>query len=291
MNNGWKKIVIDGNADLHRSENCLLIIKGNESRKIPINHINSIIIESEQITLTSSLMIFLIENNVSVIFCDMKHNPSFEAVPFNKNTFSSKRLKEQIKWDEDRKSEIGSYIVELKIKNQANFLKRLGNATFVYLESLIYDIDTDNAIEIEAEAAKVYFRELFGTNFNRRIGNDINSALNYGYAVLLSNINRIVVSHGYNTSLGLNHHSGRNQFNLSCDIIEPFRPFVDEIVYENMYSGFDSEYKKRLLSVCSIEIRYNNSIITIENALDLFTVSVINRMKDNLILGEVIDFA
>ena len=60
---------------------------------------------------------------------------------------------------------------------------------------------------------------------------------------------------------------------------------------ENMYSGFDSEYKKRLLSVCSIEIRYNNSIITIENALDLFTVSVINRMKDNLILGEVIDFA
>ena len=137
----------------------------------------------------------------------------------------------------------------------------------------------------------MYFRGLFGSNFHRRTENSINYALNYGYALLLSSINRSVVSYGYNTSLGLNHQSNRNHFNFSCDIIEPFRPFVDVIVYENMDSDFDKDFKKKLLSVYSDNIKYNNSIISIENALDLFTLSVIKRMNDELDFKEVIDFA
>lgn len=85
-----------------------------------------------------------------------------------------------------------------------NLLKKAGNSAFVYLESLLSIIEPDNAIEIEAEAAKTYFRALFGSSFIRRSENSINSALNYGYSVILSAVNRIIVSHGYNTSLALN---------------------------------------------------------------------------------------
>lgn len=291
MNNGWKRIVINGNADLSRSDNCLLVIKGDEKNKTPVNQINSIIIESEQVTITSSLMIFLIENNVSVIFCDGKHNPCFETVPFNGNTFSSGRLAEQFNWTKKRKCEIGYDIVKLKIQNQANLLKRVGSSDYVYLESLLLSVDEHNMIAVEAEAAKVYFHGLFGNGFQRRTDCNINSALNYGYAILLSLINRLIVSYGYNTGLGLNHHSNKNHFNLSCDIIEPFRPFVDEVAYENMNADFDRAYKAKLLSICSCDIRYNNSIITIESALDLFTMAVIKSMTGEGALKEVIGFA
>jgi len=291
MNTGWKKIVINSNVDLHRSENCLLVIKDKETQRIPINQINMIIIESEQVTLTSSLMIFLVENNVNLIFCDCKHNPYFEAIPYSKNIYSTARLNEQVNWKNERKDSINYNILQLKIQNQANLLKKVGAVEYVYLEALLNDIESENALDVEAEAAKIYFHRLFGAGFRRRTDNNINFALNYGYSILLSNINRIIVSHGYNTCIGLNHHNCRNHFNLSCDIIEPFRPFVDQIVYENMNSDFDNYYKKRILSVCSTEIRYNNSIVTIENALELFTMSVIMRMKDELAFKEVIDFA
>lgn len=291
MNSGWKRIVVNGNAELHRSENSLLIIKGNESRKIPVNQLSSVVIESEQITITSSLMVFLIENSVSIIFCDGRHNPCFETIPFTGNTLSSERLNEQFNWNDDRKLEIGCNILKLKLQNQANLLRRIGNKDFVCIESLICSITPKNAIVIEAEAAKVYFRGLFGSEFHRRTENSINYALNYGYALLLSSINRSIVSYGYNTSLGLNHHSNRNHFNLSCDIIEPFRPFVDEIAYENMHSDFNKEYKKKLLSIYSDNVKYNNSVISIESALDLFTLAIIKRMNDELDFEEVIDFA
>ncbi|MBQ6252075.1 type II CRISPR-associated endonuclease Cas1 [Ruminococcus sp.] len=291
MNNGWKRIVIKGNADLNKSDNCLLVTNGDGKNKTPVNQINSIIIESEQVKITSSLMVFLIENNVSIIFCDGKHNPCFETIPFNGNTFSSGRLAEQFNWNKERKRETGCDIIRLKIQNQANLLKRVGIADYVYLESLLLSIDEDNMIAIEAEAAKVYFHGLFGKGFQRRTECSINSALNYGYAILLSTINRIIVSYGYNTSLGLNHHSNKNHFNLSCDIIEPFRPFVDEVAYENMNADFDRAYKTKLLSICSNDIRYNNSIITLESALDLFTMAVIKRMTDEVEFKEMIGFA
>ena len=133
MNNGWKKIVINGNAELHRSENCLLIIKDNELNKIPVNQLSSIVIESEQITLTSSLMVFLIENSVSIIFCDSRHNPCFETIPFTGNTLSTERLNEQLNWNKDRKLKIGCEILKLKIQNQANLLRHIGNTDFVYI--------------------------------------------------------------------------------------------------------------------------------------------------------------
>lgn len=291
MNSGWKRIVVNGNAELHRSENCLLIIKDNESNRIPVNQLSSIVIESEQITVTSSLMVFLIENGVSIIFCDSRHNPCFETIPFTGNTLSSERLNEQFNWNKKRKLEIGCDILKLKIQNQANLLRRIGNTDFVYIESLVHSVTPKNAMVIEAEAARVYFRGLFGRDFHRRTDNSINYALNYGYALLLSSINRSIVSYGYNTSLGLNHHSNRNHFNFSCDIIEPFRPFVDAIAYENIESDFDKDYKKKLLSVYSDNIKYNNSVISIECALDLFTLAVIKRMNDEMTFEEVIDFA
>lgn len=291
VNNGWKRIVIKSLASLKLSENCLVITMNNETTSIPLQQIDTLIIESEQVNITSALLIALVEKNVNVIFCDKKHNPLFETTAYSQNKYSTERLNEQISWDINRKAEIGQKIIKLKIQNQANLLRKYALTDYIELEKLINSIDSENCLEIEGQAAKLYFHSLFGIDFFRRTENNINFGLNYGYSILLSIINRSIISHGYNTSLGLNHHNCKNQFNFSCDIIEPFRPFVDEVVFENMDNEFNIEYKKELISIGLKDIKYNNSIISLENAIDLFVLSIIRRMNDTLNLCEVIDFA
>ncbi len=291
QSNGWKSIVISCNAELHKSCNNLLIIKENSAQSVPINQINVLIIESEQVTITSSLLLFLIENNIKTIFCDQKHNPCFETIPYNNNTYAPTRLSDQIKWNDILKGETWCNILRLKIKNQASLLYLLGIPEYVHLLGIADNIDIENSAELESNAARIYFRHIFGYNFNRRTNNNTNVALNYGYSIILSNINRILAAHGYNTSLGLNHHNMKNNFNFSCDIIEPFRPFIDKIVVENIDSPFDNEYKRKLISVTSEEILYNNCITSIENALELFTLAIIKIMNGRKKFDEVIEFA
>lgn len=291
QSNGWKSIVINCNAGLRKSNDNLLIIMGESSQIIPINHINTLIIESEQVTITSALMLHLIENNIKVIFCDKKHNPCFETIPYHSNTYTPTRLIEQIEWDNELKEDTWCNILRTKIRNQALLLSQLGFSEYIQLLEFADQLNMENSVELEARAAKIYFHHLFGHNFNRRTSSNINEALNYGYSIILSNINRIIIAYGYNTCLGLNHHNMKNHFNFSCDIIEPFRPFIDKIVFENIGSVFDKNYKRKLISVTSEEVIYNDSLIKIENALELFVLAILKIMNGEKEYNEVITFA
>ena len=288
---GWKRIVISSNAELCKKNSCVSVKTDDTLKMIPIGQIDILIIESEQVSITTSLMTFLVSNGVRIVFCDCKHNPYYETVSYTENTYSPERLKKQIDWNENQKQIVWNRIVENKIRNQSCFLKIIDSKNYLLLNQAADDFSINNTVELEAEAAKLYFHSLFGKNFKRRTDNSINAALNYGYSILLSSINRLIVYFGYNTSLGINHHNGKNYFNLSCDLIEPFRPFVDKIVYENQNHDFNKEYKKKLINIGNEKIAYNGHITTLDIALELYIESVLKSLNTNSVFEEVVGFA
>ena len=123
------------------------------------------------------------------------------------------------------------------------------------LEEYLFELEADDATNREGLAAKVYFNALFGMGFIRDENNAVNAALNYGYAILLSCVNREVAANGCLTQLGVNHCNEFNEFNLSCDLMEPFRVTVDEYVYMNKGRELDKDYKHELVNLLNKRVR------------------------------------
>ena len=132
----------------------------------------------------------------------------------------------------------------------------------------------------EGHAAKVYFNLLYGRDFIRGGCDNINSALDYGYSIILSTMNKEIVSKGYITQLGINHRNEFNEFNLSCDLMEPFRPLIDIIVYENIENDFDKKIKYKLINVLSIKVEIAGREQYVANAIPIYIQNVFNALEN-----------
>ncbi|MCX4286722.1 MAG: type II CRISPR-associated endonuclease Cas1, partial [Clostridia bacterium] len=166
-----------------------------------------------------------------VIFCDEKHNPLFELTPTSLRYDTSGCLRKQIGWKEENKQAIWTEIVRHKIYQQMLVLQERGlNEQSGMLFNYIKELKSDDVTNREGHAAKVYFNAVFGNDFTRKAETDVNAALDYGYSILLSAFNRDVSACGYSANLGIKHKNEFNHFNLSCDLMEPFRPLVDREV-------------------------------------------------------------
>lgn len=133
----------------------------------------------------------------------------------------------------------------------------------------------------EGYAAKTYFSRMFGKEFTRDLSSPINSALDYGYSILLSNFNREIVNYGYLTQLGLKHMNQFNAFNLSSDLMEPFRPLVDLIVYEHGDEEFDRDYKLDLVEVLNEKVYIKGKEYYLTNAINLYLGSIFEALNKN----------
>ena len=182
----------------------------------------------------------------------------------------------------------GKKIVRAKIIMQQKLLKTLKKSGAELLQQYLDNVEIGDVSNREGQAARVYFNSLFGMNFRRRSENNINAALNYGYAVLLSTINQVVTLHGYHLGLGIKHCDKMNPFNLSCDIIEPFRPFVDKVVYKNGDRALDWSYKKELINISYKTVIYNGQKTELQTALDSFAFGLLENVSNmNYCLKEV----
>ena len=128
----------------------------------------------------------------------------------------------------------------------------------------------------EGHAAKVYFNLLFGKDFVRGLSDDINIALDYGYSILLSVFNKEIVSKGYLTQLGINHKNEFNPFNFSCDLMEPFRILIDEIVFDNKERILDKNYKYDLINVMNRQIKIDGKSQFVSNAVTIFIKNIVD---------------
>ena len=147
------------------------------------------------------------------------------------------------------------------------------------LEDYARQLTSNDQTNREGHAAKVYFDALFGLEFKRGDDTFINSALNYGYAILLSAFNREIVAQGYSTQLGLNHKNEFNFFNLACDLIEPFRPIVDRFVFDMNGDNFDAEYKHKLCEIFLTSLKINKITYCLSDWISLFVRGVFNALE------------
>lgn len=225
----WRTVVIGSRSKLDFKMNYMIIRKDFETTKVYIDEIYMLIIESTAVSLTAVLLNELIKKKVAIVFCDEKRNPASEVLPLHGSHNSSKRCREQAEWSKDLQAYIWTEIVRHKIMNQADLLQHQELAEAKLLYQYLDELTLNDETQREGHAAKVYFNALFGKSFSREQDNPINAALNYGYAILLSAVNREIISLGYITQLGLNHCNQFNPYNLGSDLMEPLRGFVDAL--------------------------------------------------------------
>lgn len=277
---GWRTVIINKNCKLSY-KNDYLIVRSEELKTIHLSEINMIIIENCMVSITSYLINELANKKIKIIFCDEKHNPSCEMIPYYGSFNTSKKIINQTKWKQDLKDKAWEQIIKYKIHNQAMLLKKLEISGYTKLLEYEKQVNKGDNTNREGHAAKVYFNLLFGQDFVRGQGDNTNIALDYGYSILLSILNREIVSKGYITPLGINHKNEFNQFNLSCDLMEIFRPLIDEIVYKNREFAFDKSYKYKLIDICNKTVIIDKKEQFLSNAVPIFIISVFKFLENN----------
>lgn len=277
---GWRTVAVNKNCKLSY-KNDYLIIRSDKLQMIHLSEINVIIVENGMVSITSYLINELANKKIKIIFCDEKHNPSCEMMPYYGSFNTSKKVLNQTNWKKNKKDNAWQQLIKYKIHNQAILLKNLDIIGYEKLFEYEEQVEIADKTNREGHAAKVYFNLLFGNDFVRGRDDNDNIALDYGYSLILSMINREVVSKGYITQLGINHKNEFNQFNLSCDLMEIYRPLIDEIVYKNREFAFDKDYKYKLIDVFNRKVEINGKEQYLSNAVTIFMNSVFNFLEND----------
>jgi len=276
---GFRTVVVNSRSKLECRLN-FLIVRGETEKRIYINEINTLIVQSTAVSLTAALLSELVRNNVKVVFCDEKCNPSSELLPYYGSHNTSKRIKIQTGWTQEIKDEVWKVLIAKKITSQSELLKKRGFETeSIMLEEYAADVTPGDKTNREGHAAKVYFNCILPEGVTRRGGGFINGCLNYGYAVLLSAINREIVASGYMTQIGVWHDNEFNEFNLGSDIIEPLRTIIDETAL-TIEPG-DATFKHTMAGALNYEVTFADKKTTLDVAVRQYVKSVLYALEVN----------
>ncbi len=277
----WRTVVVTGVAKLDYSLNYLTVRQKDKESKIYLGEIGTIIIDTTTASLTTALLCELTKNKIKVIFCDEKHNPQNELLPYCGTQDSTRRIRDQLEWDEDVKKRVWAEIIKEKIRQQMLHLSKEGfEEQADMLKEYIKEVEPGDITNREGHAAKVYFNKIFATEFSRSQENVINAILNYGYAIILSAFNRAIAASGYLTQLGIFHRNVFNPFNLASDLMEPYRILVDRKAVEMKDSNFGSTEKTQLVKLLGKEVTIENKHQTIDNAIGIYCRSVFEALKE-----------
>lgn len=238
----WRSLLISRPARLRIHRHALVIAQEQEAR-IPLEDIAIIVLDHAEINLTHPVLSACAEQGIVLYSLGPNHHPNGVHLSFLQHSRSTRRLRQQQALPRPRIKKFWACIVQQKITNQAACLRLSGNDGAAHLSALSRRIRSGDPLNLESQAALIYFGSLFGSQFTRSLENWINSALNYGYAIFRGAIARALVAHGFHPSIGLFHDSERNAFNLADDLIEPFRPLVDLHVVMHV----PAEPKQRLM--------------------------------------------
>ena len=246
---------------------------------VPIKDIHSLIIDNDKSVLTVHLMNALSKYNVNVVLCGVDHLPKTLIIPQTGNEQAPLMLKRQIDWSEEIKGYVQKQIVMAKIKNQMKLLRYHGKDRDVIkkMEQFYSEVKFADRTNREGLAAKMYFRALFGSDFKRFDEDVVNFALNYGYAIMRSQVSKTIIAKGLTPCLGFFHKGPTNHFNLSDDFLEVFRPIVDHYVYEHLRGEerFKASHKIDLIAQTTKKIYFKNVKQTIFNTINQYVDTVI----------------
>ena len=253
----WRVVVVASNAKLDYKLGYLVVRTVEEVKRVHLSEIGVLMLENTAISLTAYLMCELIQRKVKVIFCDHERNPYAELVPAHGSQDSSARIRQQLKWPEGVRQQVWTEIVREKLRRQRAHLRRRGLPQAEQLTAYLEQLQWNDATNREGHGAKVYFNALFGLEFTRTDGSALNAALNYGYSLILSAINREISAAGYLNQLGIAHENTYNPFNLGCDFMEPLRPLVDGVVTDMKPEKLEREEKMMLVNLLNRQVQYD----------------------------------
>jgi len=277
----FRTVVISRKSKISYKNRFLVVKREEDEKYIHLSEIDTIIVDSISVSISAYLLKELAENKINIMFCDEKHNPFGELVPYYSKHNTSKMIKEQTSWKATDKDKMWAEIVKNKIMNQALLLRKIKSSKYELVLSYVDEVVSGDKTNREGHAAKVYFNALFGNKFVRNADDSINAALNYGYAILLSTINKEIINNGYLTQLGIHHKNEFNEFNLTCDLMEPFRIVVDNFVYYNKDRKFDTEYKMDIVNILNNTFNYLNKNYTLKDIIRMFVKSTLEIMSDS----------
>lgn len=262
-------------------KNAQMVVSAREmpevTRTVPIEDLGFLIIENQMAMVTMPLLNALVDNGVAVVLCDSKGMPHAFLENMDGHNMQGEILSQQIAVSEPLKKQLWKQIVEAKIQNQENLLNKIhGNGDG--LKSYRMNVKSGDSDNREGAAAHAYFPLLLGEDFVRdRNQSGINALLNYGYSVLRAATTRALVSSGLTPAIGLFHHNRSNAFPLADDMMEPFRPFVDEIVYALCEEGkmtLNKETKGALIGVLYCDTEYPKVTRPLQVGLSLTMASL-----------------
>jgi CRISPR-associated protein Cas1 len=305
-----RTLFFGNNAYLSTKDKQLIIDFADESRErvsVPIEDVGVIVMEAYQMTISLNLISRLLNNNVALITCNEKKMPQGLMLNLDGNTLQQERFKEQINISLPLKKQLWQQTVKAKINNQAAILYKLTEGSekgetfnndfrnMAYWADSVRSGDPDN---YEARAAAFYWANIFSEfvpDFVRgRFDAAPNNLLNYGYAVLRAVTARSLVASGLLPTLGIHHHNKYNAYALADDIMEPYRPYVDEIAYD-ILSMHDLDYdeenrpklelttgiKAELLKIPAIDVVIDNEKSPLMNAMQRTTASLFQCFAGN----------
>lgn len=278
---GWRIIVVTGRSKLDLRYNSISIRRDNGTDFIHIGEVHTLILETTTISITAALMCELVKQKIKVIFCDEKSNPHFELLPFYGSHDCSAKIKEQISWTNYLKESLWTIIVTEKIENQMKLLKKLNREEYKILAEYASQIEHNDNSNREGHSAKVYFSALFGNNFSRNKENSLNAFLNYGYQILLSTFNKEIIANGYLTQIGLFHKNMFNYYNLSSDLMEPFRIIIDELAYKENPQKFEKDEKRKIQNILNLKFRINNVNHYLSDIIKIYTKSIFDALSSS----------
>ena len=248
----FRTVVISKQAKLNYKNRFLVVKQGIDEKYIHLTEIDTLIIDSISVSISTYLLKELSDYKINIIFCDEKHNPFGELKSFYNKHNTSKKIINQTKWPTKIKDNLWALIIKNKLINQSQLLKKIKSDNMELILSYIPEIKIGDKTNREGHAAKVYFNSLFGKKFSRNNENSINSALNYGYAVLLSTINKEV------------------------------------IVYFNKEKEFNTDYKLSIINIFNNYYTYKNKKYTLKDILKMYVKNTLECLDNNKTYQEFI---
>lgn len=268
----------------------MIVRKEDDSAKVHLSEISTIILQTMQVYISVYLMSELSKNKISLVVSDEQHNPIGQYLPLYGAHNTSKRIVEQLAWGEPIKKRVWQRVVKDKIRSQAAFLAERDYDEANQLFKIITEVRSGDTTNREAQAARIYFSALFGDKFTRDLDIPTNAALNYGYAVLLSIVSREIVSRGVMTQMGICHRNEFNQFNLACDLMEPFRSAVDRLVVDYLTVDFDNDMRRVLGDLSNTHVSYRDGSYRLGSVVSQYIQQCLNALNKRIAVEEIEEF-
>ncbi len=259
----WRNVVVTKHSKITAKMQHIIVQTDGEVFQFPLSDIGIVLIETTRAVISTYALSQCAKNHIKVISCDEKGMPISEITPYAYNKNRVANLRSQMQWKQSDKDRLWQHVVKQKILHQAAVLERFERPGTEEIKALADEVTTGDPNNREGVAAHMYFPRLYGYEFTRENSeNSLNPMLDYGYAIILSEVSRQICAHGYLTEFGIHHCNDKNPFNLACDLMEPFRPFVDARVKQLENDFLKPETKVKLVELMREDIPELNTTVT-----------------------------